>query len=255
MRIGNKCQSFALTGFVLIVFTLFCEISLYASSIVEFTAIGKIESIYKDRVSLNVLEIIASEPEKLNVATGSWISFDIPKSNVDKASRREKGFNYGNIVEVSLIGNVATEYEIDENDDGDQKISSFENSTPNVLMWTAQSCKKVKNPKDYLPKDEQDTSKKGRKKENKKKEEKEPIKIWTQEETVRGKVLVKNEKVYLKEDRLGKKEKGLEVLSTEWTDKLKVLPNQKVVVHGITHRTGPASGTFEIRNILKVYPK
>lgn len=254
MRTDKNCRSFALVAFILIVFTLVSEVSLYASSIVEFTAIGKIESIYKDRVSLNVLRIIDLKPENINVATGSWVSFDIPKGNVDKNSRREKSFSYGNVVEVSLIGNVATEYEVDEDTEGGQKISSSEAVAPNVLMWTAQSCKKVKNPKDYLPADEKNDSKKGRKK-DKKKQEKEPVKIWTQEETVRGKVLIKNDVVYLKEDRLGKRDKGLEILSEEWTNKLKELPNQKVVLHGITHRTGPASGTMEIHNVLKVYPK
>lgn len=255
MRTDNKCRSLALVAFILIVFTLVSEASLYASSIVELTAIGKIESIYKDRVSMCVLQIIDCKPENINVATGSWVSFDIPKGNVDKSSRSEKRFSYGNVVEVSLIGNVATEYEVDEDSDGVQKISSSDSTAPNVLMWTAQSCKKVKNPKDYLPQDEKDTSnKKGRKK-DKKKQEKEPVKIWTQEETVRGKVFIKNDVVYLKEERLGKKDKGLEILSEEWTNKLKDLPNQKVVLHGVTHRTGPASGTMEIHNVLKVYPK
>ena len=253
MRTDIKCHSTSLVALIFIVFTLLFEASLFASSIVEFTAIGKIESIYKDRVSLNILHIIASEPEKLNVATGSWVSFDIPRSNQDKDSRRDKNFSYGNVVEVSLIGNVATEYELDENDDGNKKITSLNNSTSNVLMWTAQSCKKVKNPKNYLPKDENST-KKGRKKDKKKKEQ-EPVKIWTQEETVRGKVLVRQGKVYVKEDRVGKKDKGLEVISEEWSGKLQDFPNQKVVLHGISHRTSAASGTFEIHNVLKVYPK
>ena len=238
----------------LMLFAFVAETSLFASSIVEFTAIGKIESIYKNRASMNILHIIASNTENLNVATGSWISFDIPKSNFDKSSRRDRQIEYGSVVEVSLIGNVATEYELDEDESGDKKISSSSSSSPNVLLWTAQSCKKVKNPKDYLPESEKDKSKKGRKK-NKKDKEKEPVKIWTQEETVRGIVLLKNDKVYIKEERLGKRDKGLEVLSEEWYDKLKELPNQKVVLHGITHRTGIASGTFEVHNALKVYPK
>ncbi len=252
MRIGNLGFKTILVSFVIMIFTLVNEAGLYASSIVEFTAIGKIESIYKNRVSMNILHIIASNTENLNVATGSWISFDIPKSNFDKSSRRDKQIEYGSVVEVSLIGNVATEYEVDEDDQGDKKISTSSSSANNVLLWTAQSCKKVKNPKDYLPESEKDKSKKGRKK-NKK--EKEPVKIWTQEETVRGVVLVRNDKVYIKEERLGKRDKGLEVLSEEWNDKLKDLPNQKVVLHGITHRTSLASGTMEVHNALKVYPK
>lgn len=238
----------------ILTFALVSQSALLASSIVEFTAIGKIESLYKDRASMKVLYIIASDTENLNVATGSWISFDIPKGNVDKASRREKQIGYGSVVEVSLIGNVATEYELDENEQGDRKLSTSSSSNTNVLLWTAQSCKKVKNPKDYLPESEKDDSKKGRKK-NKKEKEKEPVKIWTQEETVRGIVLVKNDKIYLKEERLGRKDKGLEILSEEWNDKLKELPSQKVVLHGITHRTGIGSGTMDVHNVLKVYPK
>ena len=246
-------KTFSISMF-LVLFAWLAETSLFASSIVEFTAIGKIESIYKNRASMNVLQIIASNTEGLNVATGSWISFDIPKSNFDKSSRRDRQIEYGSVVEVSLIGNVATEYEVDEDELGDKKISSSSNSNSNVLLWTAQSCKKVKNPKDYLPESEKNKSGKGRKR-NKKEKEKEPVKIWTQEETVRGIVLLKNDKVYIKEERLGRKDKGLEVLSEEWFDKLKELPNQKVVLHGITHRTSVASGTFEVHNALKVYPK
>jgi hypothetical protein len=68
-------------------------------------------------------------------------------------------------------------------------------------------------------------------------------------------VQIKNEKVYIKEDYLGKKDKGLEVISESWVDKLKDLTSQKVVLHGITHRTSVGSGTIEIHNALKVYPK
>lgn len=241
-------------SFFLLLLALASQPSLYAASIVEFTAIGKIESLYKNRASINVLYIIASNTENLNIATGSWISFDIPKGNMDKSSRREKQIGYGDVVEVSLIGNVATEYEMDENDDGDRKIlAAVPANNLNVLLWTAQSCKKVKNPKDYLPESDKD-NKKGRKK-NKKDKEKEPVKIWTQEETVRGVVHIKNEKVYIKEDYLGKKDKGLEVISESWVDKLKDLTSQKVVLHGVTHRTSVGSGTIEIQNALKVYPK
>ena len=148
----------------ILLFALVSQTSLFASSIVEFTAIGKIESIYKNRASMKVLYIVASNTENVNVATGSWISFDIPKANVDKGSRRDKQVDYGKVVEVSLIGNVATEYEVDDNGLGDQKFSSSNSSSaPNVLMWTAQSVKKVKNPNDYLPESEK-KDKKGRKK-------------------------------------------------------------------------------------------
>ncbi len=236
---------------IILLFVTVAQIGFCASSIVEFTAIGKIESIYKNRVSMSVLHIIASDTENLNVATGSWISFDIPKGNVDKSSRREREIGYGTVVEVSLIGNVATEYEVDESEDGNQKISTHNSSSSNVLLWTAQSCKRVKNPKDYLPESEKN-EKKGKKKSKK---DKEPEKIWTQEETVRGIVTIKDDKVYIKEDNLGKKDKGLEIVSEEWSEKLKEYPKQKIVLHGITHRTNAASGTIEVHNALKVYPK
>lgn len=247
MRTKN-CLKAVFTAIIMLFVVLVSETSLFAmSNIVEFTAIGKVESIYKERVSMNVLYIVASDPASIGVATGSWISFDLPRAYSEKSNRRQSQISYGNVIEAVLIGNVATEYETN-NEDGDKTISST--VTP-VLLWTAQSVKKVKNAKDYLPTKEDD--KKGRKK-NKKKEE-EPLKIWTQEETVRGKVLVKNDKVYLKEDRLGKKDKGLEVLSEEWSAKLKDLHDSRVVLHGVTHRTGVASGTLEISNVLKVYPK
>ena len=253
MHNANHCQKVGLVSIILLVLVLISEANLFASSIVELTAIGRIESVYKDRVSMNVLYIVACNDEKLNVATGSWVSFDILNSVRDKASRRDKAIGYGDVVEVSLIGNVATEYEVDEDEKGDKKISFSDNKSPSVLLWTCQSCKKVKRPKDYLP-DTKDDSKKGRKK-DKKKAEKGPVKIWTQEETVRGKVLVKGDKVYLKEDRLGKRDKGLEVNNEEWANKLKDMPERRVVLHGVTHRTSAASGTMEIHNILKVYSK
>ena len=254
MRIANVGFKVNLITIFILFFVAVAQISFCASSIVEFTAIGKIESIYKNRASMNILHIIASDTENLNVATGSWISFDIPKGNVDKSSRREREIGYGTVVEVSLIGNVATEYEVDEGDDGSQKISTHSSSNPNVLLWTAQSCKRVKNPKDYLPESEKN-EKKGRKKKKEKEKEKEVAKIWTQEETVRGIINIKNDKVYLKEDYLGKKEKGLEIISEEWNEKLKNYSNQRIVLHGITRRANTASGTLEVHSALKVYPK
>lgn len=252
MHIGRNCQRLALVAFVLFIYVFVFETALFASSIVEFTAIGKIESIYKDRASMSVLHIVSSNADKANIATGSWVSFDIPKGNLDRGSRREKAIAYGDVVEVSLLGNVATEYEVNEDYRGDKKFSSSSTAS-NVLLWTCQSCAKVKNPKEYLPESEEEKS--GGRKKGKKKESKEPVKIWTQEETVRGKVLVKGDMVYLKEERLGRRDKGLELTKEEWVSKLKEFHEQKVVVHGITHRTSSASGTMEIHNILKVYPK
>lgn len=258
MHSFSNCRRQAFVAVFLFVMCFLSEFCAYAdSSIVAFTAIGKVESIYKDRVSMNILYIIASNSEEIGLATGSWVSFDLPRGNVDRNSRRDRQISFGNVIEVSLIGNVTTEYEIDEEEDENGHRLTGSSGNPTVLLWTAQSVKKVKNPKDYLPKSETD-NKKGRKKDKKKEEE--PLKIWTQEETIRGKILVKTDKegketVYLKEDRLGKRDKGLEIISESWSAKLKDYKEQRVVMHGVSHRTSLASGTFDVSNVLKVYPK
>ncbi len=72
---------------------------------------------------------------------------------------------------------------------------------------------------------------------------------------MRGNILLHKDKVYLKEDRLGKKDRGLEIISADWTEKLKAMPGTRVVLHGTTHRTSVASGTLEIRNLMRIYQK
>lgn len=233
-------------------FVIFMGAVLYSSqsSVVEFTAIGKVESIYRDRISLKILHIVGSETVELPVATGSWVSFDLPREYRDRHSRRNRGdISYGTVIEAELIGNIATEYELKTDE---KKTETVKQTVPTVLLWTAQSVKKVKNANTWLPEDER-KDRKGRRKKEKKPAE--PVKVWTQEETVRGAVLVKKDKVYLKEDRLGKRDKGLEVVSEAWTAKLKDLAGSRVVLHGTTHRTSVSSGTMEIKNLMKVYPK
>jgi hypothetical protein len=231
--------------------------TLYASSIVEFSAIGKVESIYRDRVTMRIIDIVGSETVDLPVASGSWVSFDLPKEMRDKRSRRNRGeIGFGSVIEAQLIGNIATEYEVKKEDGaGSDKIKA---GTPTVLLWTAQAVSKVKNPDQYLSEAEKSAKKdkKGRRRrKEKEKKPEEPVKIWTQDETVRGSVLIKNNSVYIKEDRLGKKDKGLAVVSDEWLAKLKDLGGSRVVVHGTTHRTSISSGTMEIKSLMKVYPK
>ncbi len=234
------------------VFVFCIGASVYSeSSIVEFTAIGKVESIYRDRVSLKILHILGSDTQELSLATGSWVSFDLPREFRDKSRRRDRSqISYGNVIEAQLIGNMATEYELKT--DGD-KSETVKQTVPTVLLWTAQSVRKVKNANDYLPEEERKSGKKGRNKKEKK--PKEPVKVWTQEETVRGSILLHKDKVYLKEDRLGKKDRGLEIVSADWTEKLKAMPGTRVVLHGTTHRTSVASGTLEIRNLMRIYQK
>ncbi len=234
------------------VFSIFLGATLYSdASVVEFTAIGKVESIYRDRVSMKILDFVGSDTTELALATGSWVSFDLPREYRDRRNKRDRGqINYGTVIEADLIGNIATEYELKTDE---EKAETVRKSVPTVLLWTAQAVRKVKNPNDYLPEEER-KQKKGRRNKKEKKPA-EPVKVWTQEETVRGQVLLHKEKVFIKEDRLGKKDRGLEVLSDAWTEKLKDMPGTRVVLHGTTHRTSVSSGTMEIRNLMKIYQK
>ncbi|GAB1351479.1 hypothetical protein MASR1M12_02090 [Erysipelotrichia bacterium] len=234
------------------VFSIFLGATLYSdASVVEFTAIGKVESIYRDRVSMKILDFVGSDTAELALATGSWVSFDLPREYRDRRNKRDRGqINYGTVIEADLIGNIATEYELKTDE---EKSETVRKSMPTVLLWTAQAVRKVKNANDYLPEEER-KQKKGRRNKKEKKPA-EPVKVWTQEETVRGQVLLHKDKIYIKEDRLGKKDRGLEVTSEVWTEKLKAMPGTRVVLHGTTHRTSISSGTMEIRNLMKIYQK
>ncbi len=234
------------------IFVFFIGSALYSeASVVEFTAVGKVESIYRDRVSLKILHILGSDTQELPLATGSWVSFDLPREFRDKSRRRDRPqISYGSVIEAALIGNMATEYELKTEDDKSEHVKK---TMPTVLLWTAQSVKKVRNANEYLPEEERKASKKGRNRKEKK--PKEAPKVWTQEETVRGSVLLLKDKVYIKEDRLGKKDHGLEIVSDTWTEKLKEMTGTRVVLHGTTHRTSVSSGTIEIKNLMRVYQK
>jgi hypothetical protein len=225
------------------------------ASIVELDVVGKIESIYRDRVTLRVIKILGSDTADLPIAEGSWVSFDLPKHQGKNRNRRTN-VGYGSIVKAELVGNVTTEYEVSElGTSADAKSSE---GAP-VLLWTSQSVMKVKRPDDYLSEEEKENRKDRKRGRRKKKEEKpkEPVKIWTQEETVRGVVNLraKEKRLYIKEERMGRRDKGLDVIDDAWYEKLKDFAGQKVVVHGTTHRTSVSSGTVEIQNLLKIYPK
>lgn len=226
------------------------------ASVIELTAIGKIESIYRERVTLRIIRLIGSDTEQLPVSVGSWVSFDLP-SHPGKSRNRRSNVGYGDVVEAALIGSVATEYEV-----GSEGATQHEADADkaSILLWTSQSVVKVKNPNDYLSEKEKEAKKNRRRdKKDRKKEKKpeEPVKIWTQEETVRGLVnwREKEKRLFIKEDRMGKKDKGLDVIDDKWYEKLKDMHGQKIVIHGVTHRTSISSGTVEIKNVLKVYPK
>ena len=240
-------------------FTL-AAVAIHAESVVEFTAIGRVESIYRDRVTMRILEVVGSDTEQLPVAINSWVSFDLPKEFRDrnKRGRRTRDqITYGTLIRTDLIGNIATEYELKKDESEPEKVRQ---DVPTVLLWIAQSVARVKDSGQYdTEEDKQEKAevKKGKKRRREKKVKKpeEPLKIWTQEETVRGAILVKGEQVFIKEDRLGKKDKGLHVVTDSWAEKLKEFSGSRVVLHGTTHRTGLASGTMEIQSLMRVYPK
>lgn len=253
MHQNHFARQWVLASALACVFVFCMGVALYSeASVVEFTAIGKVESIYRDRVSLKILHILGSDTEELPLATGSWVSFDLPKEFRDRHRRRDNSkITYGNVIEAQLIGNMATEYELKTDEDSSETVKK---TVPTVLLWTAQSVKRVKNANDYLPEEER-KAKKGKGRQKKEKKPKEPVKVWTQEETVRGSVVLHKDKIYLKEDRLGKKDRGLEVVSEGWPEKLKEMVGSRVVLHGTTHRTSVSSGTMEIKNLMRIYQK
>ncbi len=245
-------------SYLSVVALIFVLLSLTAAqaSVIELTAIGKIESIYRERVTMRIIQLIGSDTEQLPVAQGAWLSFDLP-SAPGKSRNRRSHVGYGDIVEAALIGSIATEYEVGE--DKTEAHDGDESKAP-ILLWTAQSVVKVKNPNDYLTEKEKEAKKnrrRGKKDRKKDKKSEEPVKIWTQEETVRGLInwREKEKRLFIKEERMGKRDKGLDVIDDVWYEKLKDMHGQKIVVHGVTHRTSISSGTVEIKNILKVYPK
>ncbi|MBI3038888.1 hypothetical protein HYY75_07560 [bacterium] len=212
-----------------------------------FPVIGEIESMYRKRVSLRILEIPTGS-DTVPLKVGQRVSFMLPKFD-KKLQKGKEPFGFGSIIEADIEGNVATEYaSASETLDPEEKVA---NSSDHVMIWVANRVEKVKNPRKYKPSE----AKGGKKGRHKKREPKEPPKIWTQEETVKGQVILKNLRIFIKEERLKPKDKGLDVVDDEWYEKLKPYSGQKIVVSGTTHRLSAASGTIEIKNLMKIYPK
>ncbi|NLM17726.1 MAG: hypothetical protein GX221_08425 [Candidatus Riflebacteria bacterium] len=255
------CLSFSLLG---------ADTAL-AASIVEAKIIGRIESIFRNRVTMSILENL--EPERLaseksdeqkadetlkekklenglktsgkkitslseekgiikfaKLEEGTWISFELP---VDYEQDHKRPVKYGHFVKAELVGSVTTEYE------GDSDSSELKRSP--VIIWTAQTLERLKNQREYRLKMEAKNKK--------------PPKIWTQLETVRGNIQIRKDKVYLREEGLRRKDRGLEVSGEEWVEKLGELDGHKVVVNGVTNRASLASGTIDVKNIMRIYPK
>ena len=218
--------------------------SAFASSgMAEASVIGKVESVFNNRVSLKILNVEKSTDGLAVIATGTWVSFDLP-NDLTKGKRNDK-IQFGSVIQAELIGNTATEYELTT--DGDKQDVQSDNV---ILLWTAQTVKLLKNGNDYLPEDEKVGNKKRKKNKNKG-----PLKIWTSQETVRGTVIKNNDKIYLKEERLGRRDKGLEIIDSAWSNKLMPYIGSVVVANGVTNRTSVASGTIEISNVMKIYSK
>jgi len=223
-----------------IVALLFATIAI-ASWAMPIRVIGKVESLYRDRASIRILEVPNAASAPAQLAVGNYVSFNLPSAK--QQSRPKRPIQYGNVILVDLAGNVATEY-------ADEASVATESQ---IMIWNALYADRVKNPKQYLPEEEGGT--KGKKGKDKKKREKEQPQIWTQEESVRAKVVLKKNRVYLKEDHLRPRDLGLDVLDQAWCEKLTPFQNQRVVVYGTTHRVSAASGTMEIKNVIKIYPK
>jgi hypothetical protein len=232
--------------FLLCILGVFAMETTLLAKLTEASVIGKVESIFNNRVGLKVLHVIKVSDNEDKIATGTLVSFDLP--NDLQKGRRNNRINFGTVLEADLMGSTATEYAL-TTDDSKSGVTQAHSA---VLLWTAQSVRMVKNPNDYLPEEER-TGRKGRKR-NKKKDD-EPLRIWTQEETVRGLVHKHKETLYLKEEHVGRKDKGLEIVSEEWLNKIEPYVGNKVVLHGTTHRTSISSGTIEINNLMKIYSK
>ena len=207
------------------------------------TIVGQVESLYRDRVSVKVLEVVGDASGTAALKTGNRVSFQLPRA---PRRRNQKAIQFGNVIEADIEGAVATEYAADEGP---------ASSTPGLMIWVASRAERVRNPRKYLEDKKDEGGKKKRGKRDKREKQEEPPRIWTQEETVRGKVVAHGLKLYLKESFTRPKDKGLDIVDVEWSEKLKPFLGKEVVVNGVTRRTSISSGTVEIRNIMKVYPK
>jgi hypothetical protein len=236
----------AVTVFLLCILGIFAMETTALAKLTEATVVGKVESIFNNRVGLKVLHVIKVSDNEGKIATGTLVSFDLP--NDLQKGRRNNKINYGTVIEAELMGTTATEYAL-TTDDAKSGVNQPHSA---VLLWTAQGVRLIKNSNDYLPEEEK-TGKKGRKKSKSKNQE--PLRIWTQEETVRGLVFKHKEALYLKEEHVGRRDKGLEIISADWLEKIEPYVGNKVVLHGITHRTSISSGTIEINNLMKIYSK
>lgn len=241
----NFSRHFHHSGRTLVLAVLFFLLALSAQATVH-TVVGQIESVYLNRASMKILETSVATGTPDTLAQGKRVSFNLPSTG----GKKKPSIQFGNVVEVDLAGDIATEY-------GDAQPAT---GAAKIFIWTALRCDKVKNAKKYTGEVKDGGKKgkgKGKGKGKKKDEPDEPERLWTQEEAVRGTISYreKDKRVYIREEGLRPRDKGLDVVSDEWFEKLKPYNGREVVVHGTTNRSSLSSGTIEISNILRVYPK
>jgi len=233
---GKKCLWLAIVA----VFSM-----AFSCQAVTVHVIGQVESVYLQRASMLILDVPGDASGTSPLKIGQKISFMLPA--LAKKNRGKEAIAFGKVIEAELEGSPITEY-------GSEQASAAADLEKggSVFVWMANKVSKVKNPKKYLG----ENGKEGDKKKGKGKKGKndEPEKVWTQEETVRGKVFVKNRRLYIKEDFLRPRDLGLDVLNDDWYEKLKPYNGQVVVIHGTTRRVSAASGTVDVGNLIKIYP-
>ncbi len=221
----------------------------------EMKLIGQIESLYRNRVSMRVLEVVSptgTGTSEVPISVGQRVSFNLPRS---EAKKNKRPIEFGNVIETELEGNVATEYEQTEGvNEGDAPLGADKAAG---MIWTARRVERVKNQGKYLDPEKEGEKKgkgKGKGRKGRDKKDKEPPEIWTQEEAVKGLVSLKNLHLYIREDNLRPRDQGLKVIQPEWSEKLRPFAGQRVVLYGTTHRVSVASGSIEILNIMKISP-
>ncbi len=248
--VGRRSVSVWMLGLFALVVSV--AVAVPAGAVVV-TAVGEVTQMVEDRVTLDLLRIetpgasetatgaVVVAPGAAPLKIGDEVVFTLPQNR--KLPKKQQIRN-GNVVRCTLEGALTTEYEPDEED-------ATASQPVQVYVWTAQNVEKVKNPNDYLSDDKKSRRGKRGKRDRKKKE---PPKVWTQEETLRGKITFNRNKMFIQESRVSarKNDRGLQILDERWREKLAVYVDHDVVVSGTTHRTSLSSGTIDIKNILRV---
>jgi len=215
--------------------------------------IGQIESIYLQRASMRILEIPGDASGTSPLKIGQRVSFSIPIQKTGKKKGFEEKLEFGKIYEIDLEGSMTTEYTSSMTEEPAKAEPASDSRK--VFFWTGSNIKRVRNINKYKVDEPPEKGKKSKGRKDRRKKDQEGDKIWTQQETVKGVVLVKDKRLYIKEEHLKPKDKGLDVISDEWYEKLKPYAGKVVIVNGTTKRVSAASGTIDINCLIKISPK